>query len=236
MSPRVYAAVNAVTRAFARKGIAKDRMNLAEDYSYRAVDDVVIRLAPLLAKHRLCMLPRVLERTTVERQGMAGELLVSISVRVAYDLVCAHDGSSHTIESYGEALDSGDKATAKAMQSAYKYEVLQAFAIPVSGSEDADAKSPRLKQSALPTEPVQGWSQWCQGVAELIEGCQTLESVDRVQQVHRTTFASLQRERPELYALVGQAIAAKRAALARPGPVDAPTRAKATPTQEPVGA
>ena len=236
MSPRVYAAVNAVTRAFARKGIAKDRMNLGEDYSYRSVDDVVMRLAPLLAKHRLCMLPRVLERTTVERHGTAGELLVSVGVRVAYDLVCTQDRSSHTIESYGEALDSGDKATAKAMQSAYKYAVLQAFAIPVSGSEDADAKSPKCKQPALPTQPVQGWSQWYEDISGMLEGCETLEAVDRVQQIHRTTFASLQRERSELYALVGRAIAGKRATLSRASLVDAPTGAAATPTQEPVGA
>ena len=227
MSPRVYAAISAVTRAFARHGIAKDRLNLAEDYSYRSIDDVVMRLAPLLARHRLCMLPRALERTASERHGMAGELLLSVSVRVAYDLVCTQDGSSHTIESYGEALDASDKATAKAMQSAYKYAVLQAFAIPVSGTEDADAKSPRFTQPALPTEPVQGWSQWCEDITAMIEGCETLDAVDRVQQVHRATFASLQRERAELYARVGKAIAGKRAALSRPCPEYGTTDAKA---------
>jgi hypothetical protein len=200
MIARVYCAINAVTAAFARQGIAKDRVNLAENYPYRSIDDLLIRLSPLLAEHRLCVLPRVLERSASERQGLAGELLLSVSVRVAYDLVSAEDGSVHTIESYGEALDGGDKGTAKAMQSAYKYAMLQAFAVPVSGSEDADAKSPRLKAPDLPCEPVQGWQQWCDDIAEMIAACESGEAIARVQDTHRITLAALQRERAELYA------------------------------------
>ena len=156
MIPRVYGAIGAITSAFARHGIAKERLNLADDYAYRSIDDVVVRLAPLLAEHKLCVLPRVLDRAVAERTGANGELLLSVALKVAYDLVSLEDGSSHTIEVYGEALDASDKATAKAMQSAYKYAVIQAFAIPVTGSEDADARSPRLGQPDLTAEPVQG--------------------------------------------------------------------------------
>ena len=58
--PRVYAAINAITAAFASNGVAKERINLDDGYAYRGVDEVTERLAPLLAAHKLCILPRVL--------------------------------------------------------------------------------------------------------------------------------------------------------------------------------
>ncbi len=73
---------------------------------------------------------RVLERHASDRLDESGALLVAVSLKAAFDLVSAEDGSCHTIEAYGKALDAGDKATAKAMQSAYKYAVLQAFGVP----------------------------------------------------------------------------------------------------------
>ena len=48
------------------------------------------------------------------------------------------------VETYGEALDGGDKATAKAMSAAYKAAMVQTFCIPVCGAEDADRTSHRL--------------------------------------------------------------------------------------------
>jgi hypothetical protein len=46
--------------ALARNGIAKDHLNDDEDYAYRSIDDVLNRLSPLLAEHKLCVLARVL--------------------------------------------------------------------------------------------------------------------------------------------------------------------------------
>jgi hypothetical protein len=102
---RVYGAIGAVTAAFARQGIAKERFKLADDYAYRSIDDVVIRLAALLAEHNLCLLPRAFEQQACERSGLAGEFLVHVTLTVAYDLVSLEDGSRHTIKVYGEALD-----------------------------------------------------------------------------------------------------------------------------------
>ena len=49
-------------------------------------------------------------------------------------LISVEDGSSHKVEAYGEALDGGDKATAKAMSAAYKSAMVQTFCIPVCES------------------------------------------------------------------------------------------------------
>ncbi len=61
-APSVYAAIHAVAADLATIGIAKDHVNAADDYKYRSIDDVLGKLAPLLAKHRLCVLPQAFER------------------------------------------------------------------------------------------------------------------------------------------------------------------------------
>ena len=57
-APFVYAAINAVSAELSRTGIAKIHVNHADDYKYRSIDDLLDRLAPLLARHRLCVLSR----------------------------------------------------------------------------------------------------------------------------------------------------------------------------------
>ena len=57
-APSVYAAINAISAELAERGIPKTRINEVDDYKYRSIDDVLDRLSPLLAKHRLCVLPR----------------------------------------------------------------------------------------------------------------------------------------------------------------------------------
>ena len=151
MSTLVYQAINAVAAELATSGIAKSQHNDEGDYAYRGIEDVLNALAPLLARHKLCVLPRVLEREAL--RGRGGEQRVVL--RVGFDLVSAIDGSSHVVESFGEAIDDSDKGTAKAMSAAYKAAMLQAFCIPVP-QEDADASSPRLNgrpatHSALPS-------------------------------------------------------------------------------------
>ena len=215
MIARVYQAINAVGAALAQDGVAKTRLNARDNYLYRSIDDVLGRLAPLLAAHRLCILPRVLEREATERHDETGGLLISVTLRVAFDLVSAEDGSCHTIEAYGEALDAGDKATAKAMQSAYKYAVLQAFCVPALQQDDADARSHRLAPANLPTEPDGGWQAWCDALATQLEACASLDAIRQLQDDNRASLAALSRERPELYRQLGEAIARARAAVGR---------------------
>jgi hypothetical protein len=96
-------------------------------------------MAPLLSKHGLCILPRVLSRTLTERQTQKGGVLFCVVVEVEFDFVCAADGSKHKVVTFGEAMDSADKATNKAMSAAYKYAAFQAFCVPTEGDNDADA-------------------------------------------------------------------------------------------------
>jgi len=154
---KVYKAINNVQADLSVLGITKDRRNMqGSGYNFRGIDDVYNTIAPLLAKHSLCILPRVLSRECVERVSQKGGALFYVTVDAEFDFVSAEDGSKHTVKTFGEAMDSGDKATNKAMSAAYKYACFQAFSIPTESDNDADAHThtPAPKVSATKTDLV----------------------------------------------------------------------------------
>ena len=153
---KVYQAINAVQAALSKEGIAKDRNNAAQGYKFRGIDEVYNALSPLLAKNGLCILPRCTERVCVERTNAKGTALFYVTVRAEFDFVASEDGSKHTVTTYGEAMDSGDKATNKAMSAAYKYAAMQAFSIPTEGDNDADATTHEVVRGMHPSR-VQEW-------------------------------------------------------------------------------
>jgi hypothetical protein len=147
----VYKAIAAVQGELSKEGIGKNRTNSAPgaNYKFRGIDDVYNALSPLLAKHGLCILPRMLSREVVERTSGKGTALFYVTVEAEFDFVAAADGSKHTVRTFGEAFDTGDKATNKAMSAAYKYAAFQAFAIPTEGDNDADATTHDVRSEAI---------------------------------------------------------------------------------------
>lgn len=139
----VYLKIAAISAALSRSGIAKSHENREQRFFFRSVDDVYNSLAPLLVEQGLLILPRALSRTSSQHATKNGGTAFCAVVEVEYDIVSAEDGTMHTIRSFGEAMDSADKATGKAMSSAYKSAIIQAFCIPTSGS-DPDAESHEL--------------------------------------------------------------------------------------------
>lgn len=137
----VYKAISAVAKEMAERGISKDRKNVQQNFQFRGIDQVYNALAPMLAKHGLVILPRITERTVTERTTQKGGALFYVVVKAEFDFVATEDGSTHTVTTYGEAMDSGDKATNKAMSIAYKYAAFQAFCIPTEETAtDPDAE------------------------------------------------------------------------------------------------
>lgn len=136
---KVYQSISLVSAELAHAGISKDRSNQQQGYKFRGIDDCLNALAPLLSRNNLVILPEVIERETVERQTRQGGALFYVTVKVRFAFVNVEDASRHDVVTYGEAMDSADKATNKAMSAAYKYAVIQAFCIPTEGENDADA-------------------------------------------------------------------------------------------------
>ena len=151
--PAVYGAIAAVQSAIAKVGIAKARKNAQQGYAFRGIDDVYSALAPLLAEHGLCIVPRVLSRTCTERQTKNGAALFYTCCDVEYTVAAVKDGSTVTARIIGEAMDSGDKSTNKAMSAAYKYLALQLFCIPTEGDNDADASTHEVQAAPRAARP-----------------------------------------------------------------------------------
>lgn len=139
IEPNVYARIVACAAEIAEHGISKDRKNAQQGYNFRGIDDVYNALAPIISKNYLAILPRVMKREVIERATKSGGALFYTTVEVEFDFVSALDESKHTVKTYGEAMDSGDKSTNKAMSAAYKYACMQAFCIPTEGDNDADS-------------------------------------------------------------------------------------------------
>jgi len=151
----VYQAIAEVMARLSKDGIGKNRRNEQQGYSFRGIDDVYNALAPILADVGLCILPAVKSREVIERMSGNGRSLFYVTVNVDFTFVSTKDGSCHVVSMPGEAMDSGDKATNKAMSAAYKYACLQTFCIPTEGDNDADGSTHVVvTPTAKPANPL----------------------------------------------------------------------------------
>ena len=172
---KVYKAISEVSGEMLA-GIAKDRKNQQQGFMFRGIDAVYNALAPALVKHGLLILPRITSRTVTERATKSGGALFYVVVEAEFDFVSTEDGSKHTVKTYGEAMDSGDKATNKAMSIAYKYAAFQAFCIPTEDTAiDADATAHNVASQPRNNQPQSAQQQYKQPL-DTLEG-QTLNAV-----------------------------------------------------------
>ena len=127
--------------------IGKKEKNKQQGFMYRGVDVVMNVFQPLLAKHRVFVVPEVLEAQREERKTAKGGNLIYTVLRVRFTFY-AEDGSSVSAVVQGEGMDSADKSSNKAMSVAFKYACFQVFCIPTEEMKDPDAETP--PQSAPP--------------------------------------------------------------------------------------
>ena len=156
MGNKVYEVIRQVSGEMAKTGISKDNQNQQQKYKFRGIDDVYNALAPLLAEKGLIILPRLTERTMVERTTKNGGAIFNVTVKAEFDFVAAEDGSLHTVATYGEAMDTADKATNKAMSAAYKYACFMTFCIPTEGDNDADSTTHEVNPTRQDTPKESG--------------------------------------------------------------------------------
>lgn len=121
--------------------IGKNQKNKTQNFMYRGIDDVMNALQPLLAKYKVFIVPEILEQTREERTTKNGSGLIYSICKIKYKFY-AEDGSSIEAITIGEGMDSGDKATNKAMAIAMKYALFQVFCIPTEEMKDPDSETP----------------------------------------------------------------------------------------------
>ena len=156
----IYQSINAIMRHV--PSIAKDRKNQQQGYNFRGIDDMYNALNPLLAEYGVFATSEVLNTEREERQTKNGGTLFYSILTVKFNFY-ATDGTFVTSVMIGEAMDNGDKASNKAMSTAYKYALMQLFCIPTEDVKDTEyvthevAPKPKLAPIPKVTKPMPDW-------------------------------------------------------------------------------
>ena len=129
--------------------VSKDRKNEQQRFFYRGIDDVMNVFQPLMAEAGIFLVPEVLEAKREDWQTAKGGNLIYSVLKMKYTFY-ASDGSSVSAVVIGEGMDSGDKASNKAMAVAMKYAMFQVFCIPTEELDDPDAACP---PPSMPSPP-----------------------------------------------------------------------------------
>lgn len=139
---QIYAAISAAMADIS--AIGKDKYNQQQGFKFRGIDDVMNALKPILTKNKIFTVPQVLEQTReIKVTAKGGELRYSL-LKIAFRFYTT-DGSFVEAVTLGEGMDSGDKASNKAMAIAYKYALFQVFCIPTEEMTDPDGESYETK-------------------------------------------------------------------------------------------
>lgn len=145
MAEQIYKAICDVMADIGAVG--KNSYNSMQKFNFRGIDAVMNAIYPALCRHNVFVVPEILEQIREERQSRQGGNLIYSICKIKYTFYTA-DGSSVSAVTIGEGMDSGDKATNKAMAIALKYAFFQVFCIPTEEMDDPDAESPEPAPAA----------------------------------------------------------------------------------------
>lgn len=137
--PHVYQAISEVKAILAKTGgITKEReAAFGERYKFRGIDDMYNVLCGVTSNVGLVMIPRVIDSRIEREERASGKgMQTHIWLTVEVDFISTHDGTKHTGCFVGEAIDTSDKASNKAISAAFKYAHLTVFQIPTHGESD----------------------------------------------------------------------------------------------------
>lgn len=117
----------------------KDR-NASQGFNFRGIDAIVNAVSPALQKYGVIVVPSVedYEYSSVEI-GKNRTVMGHVKLKVSYTFIGA-GGDAIKATVVGEAMDSGDKATAKAMSVAFRTALLQTLSLPTD-EPDPDSQS-----------------------------------------------------------------------------------------------
>jgi hypothetical protein len=144
--PAIYSSLAAVVVEVDKLGISKTSQNTQQNYKYRGIDAVLDTFSSLFASNKILLRPSYSDHAIVEFTTKNGVSRMA-TVNGTFELVSLVDGSSYTIGPFpGEAGDSYDKATSKAMSVSLRNALLQTFVCPLGPASDPEA-------SDDPTQP-----------------------------------------------------------------------------------
>lgn len=126
--------------------IGKGRRNAQQGYSFRGIDDLYNAVQGSLIEHGVFIVPKVIDRVREERPTRDKQGVLFYTTLTVSHTFYAPDGSSVEAVTIGEAMDSGDKSSNKAMSAAMKYALIETFSIPTEGDNDTENGSPEVSE------------------------------------------------------------------------------------------
>lgn len=133
MTNGIHAAMICAMRDICKIGIAK--LGKADTggakYTFRGIDAAMNEMSPILVNNGITVTPSYSDLIVQERaKAETGKFARFVTVKGTFTFG-AEDGSSVVASAYGEAMDSGDKATIKAQSVAFRTVLFQQFIVPL---------------------------------------------------------------------------------------------------------
>lgn len=121
------------------QAVRKGDRNQQQGFNFRGIDAVMNAAGPAMRKHGVAVVPTGVELSREHGTTKRGAATMTVIATVEY-AAYGPDGLMFTGAAVGEAMDMGDKATAKAMSVAYRTFLLQSLTIPTD-EPDPDSQS-----------------------------------------------------------------------------------------------
>lgn len=183
----------AISRCMEEIGaVGKDAVNKQQGFKYRGIDAVMNAINPALVKNHVFIVPEVLDQQRQERTTNKGAVLIYSICRIKYTFF-AEDGSHIEAVTVGEGMDSGDKATNKAMAIAFKYACFQVFCIPTEEMKDPDEETPDpVKPQFTPATPEQlhKINEFVDAYAEMCENAKAVDIMNQLKKMYNFSSTS----------------------------------------------
>jgi hypothetical protein len=111
--------------------------NMGGQVRFRGVDATMNAFGAAQRRHGVIVMPTSVEKAYGETKTSNGKVMRECTVTVTYKIM-GPKGDHMTVMSIGESLDTGDKATAKAMSVALRTLLLQVGMVPTEMPKDPD--------------------------------------------------------------------------------------------------
>lgn len=131
------------------QAVKKGDRNTQQNYNFRGIDAVVNAVGPKLREYGVICVPIGVTSTYRDVQTTTGKPSRECTVTARYRFY-GPAGDFIDTEVPGEAMDSGDKGTPKAMSVAYRTLLLQALCIPTDEADPDHQSYERDAQTASP--------------------------------------------------------------------------------------
>lgn len=206
----VFEAINAVMNDV--RAVGKEGFNKHQQFQFRGIDGVMNAVGPALRNHGVVAVPMVEEAQygTVQTNRGGTMSTVRVKMRVRW---YGPAGDSFDSVTYGEAFDSGDKATAKAHSVAFRTAILQTLCLPTQESDPDEHTYERASQQQIQEQQRQQEAQakkaW---LAEQAQKLMDAEKAGDVAAITRVRDWAAQKSIPELNAMAKQTLERMEAA------------------------